>query len=80
LGYRICQKRRGITSRVVERLIAKRTQLKNTSKVSEPTMAARFKLQRDSLKWLLVCLLRDLGFQNARFKIEDHEQPDEEPF
>ena len=28
LGYRVCQKRRGITSRVVERLIAKRGELK----------------------------------------------------
>ncbi len=27
LGYRVCQKRRGITSRVVERLIAKRTRI-----------------------------------------------------
>ena len=34
LGYRICQKRRGITSRVVERLIAKRTQLKKLQKTS----------------------------------------------
>ncbi len=31
LGYRVCQKRRGITSRVVERLIAKRTELKKCS-------------------------------------------------
>src|SRR5258708_23366236 len=35
LGYRICQKRRGITSRVVERLIAKRTELKKLQKTSE---------------------------------------------
>jgi DNA polymerase elongation subunit (family B) len=32
LGYRICQKRRGITSRVVERLIAKRQQFKEKLK------------------------------------------------
>ena len=42
-SYRICQKRRGITSRVVERLIAKRTQLRKLRKASEPTIAARFK-------------------------------------
>src|SRR5258708_13666869 len=35
------------------RLIAKRTQLKKLQKASEPTIAARFKLQRDSLKWQL---------------------------
>ena len=74
LGYRICQKRRGITSRVVERLIAKRTQLKKLQKASEPTIAARFKLQRDSLKWLLVCCFGYTGYKNARFgKIEAHE-------
>jgi DNA polymerase-2 len=74
LGYRICQKRRGITSRVVERLIDKRTQLKKLQKTSEPTIAARFKLQRDSLKWLLVCCFGYTGYKNARFgKIEAHE-------
>jgi DNA polymerase-2 len=74
LDYRICQKRRGITSRVVERLIAKRTQLKKLQKISEPTIAARFKLQRDSLKWLLVCCFGYTGYKNARFgKIEAHE-------
>ena len=34
LGYRICQKRRGITSRVVERLIAKRGEFKRRMKTS----------------------------------------------
>ncbi|MGE5327578.1 MAG: DNA polymerase domain-containing protein [Deltaproteobacteria bacterium] len=34
LGYRICQKRRGITSRVVERLIAKRGEFKRRMKES----------------------------------------------
>jgi len=74
LGYRVCQKRRGITSRVVERLIAKRTQLKKLQKASEPTIAGRFQLQRDSLKWLLVCCFGYTGYKNARFgKIEAHE-------
>src|SRR5437016_3554153 len=74
LDYRICQKRRGITSRVVERLIAKRTELKKLQKVSAPDLALRFKLQRDSLKWLLVCCFGYTGYKNARFgKIEAHE-------
>jgi DNA polymerase II len=34
LGYRICQRRRGITSRVVERLIAKRGEFKRRMKTS----------------------------------------------
>jgi DNA polymerase II len=74
LGYRICEKRRGITSRVVERLIAKRTELKTLQKVSSPDAALRFKLQRDSIKWLLVCCFGYTGYKNARFgKIEAHE-------
>jgi DNA polymerase-2 len=74
LGYRICEKRRGITSRVVERLIAKRTDLKKLQKASPPAIAGRFKLQRDALKWLLVCCFGYTGYKNARFgKIEAHE-------
>jgi len=74
LGYRICEKRRGITSRVVERLIAKRSELKKLQKTSPPDAALRFKLQRDSMKWLLVCCFGYTGYKNARFgKIEAHE-------
>src|ERR1700731_238381 len=74
LDYRICQRRRGITSRVVERLIAKRSELKKLQKTSPPDTALRFKLQRDSMKWLLVCCFGYTGYKNARFgKIEAHE-------
>ena len=74
LGYRVCQQRRGITSRVVERLIAKRIELKKLQKTAAPASAQRFKLQRDSLKWLLVCCFGYTGYKNARFgKIEAHE-------
>jgi DNA polymerase II len=100
LGYRVCQKRRGITSRVVERLIAKRGELKKCSArlqagmclhPKRPSAAAdgrykehpdetpvqqiqRYKLQRDALKWLLVCCFGYTGYKNARFgKIEAHE-------
>ena len=74
LGYRICQKRRGITSRVVERLIAKRCELKKLLKTTAPDTALRMKLQRDSMKWLLVCCFGYTGYKNARFgKIEAHE-------
>ncbi len=121
LGYRVCQKRRGITSRVVERLIAKRTELKKcsarlqagmrlppecspeyppecppeggrytgepcgaeakanvdaekTPSLAEDVRAKRYKLQRDALKWLLVCCFGYTGYKNARFgKIEAHE-------
>ncbi len=36
LGYRICQRRRGITSRVVERLIRKREEYKRRMKLAPP--------------------------------------------
>ena len=74
LGYRVCQKRRGITSRVVERLITKKTDLKICQRTAPPEIAERYKLQRDSLKWLLVCCFGYTGYKNARFgKIEAHE-------
>jgi DNA polymerase II len=74
LGYRVCQKRRGITSRVVERLISKRTELKRLQCTAPADVAHRYKLQRDALKWLLVCCFGYTGYKNARFgKIEAHE-------
>lgn len=74
LGYHVCQRRKGITSRVVERLIAKRTQLKQLRRTCEADLAERYGLQRDSLKWLLVCCFGYTGYKNARFgKIEAHE-------
>src|ERR1700726_4639291 len=83
LGYRVCRMRRGITSRVVERLIAKRGELKKlcgaARNLSRPCDAEaekiqRYKLQRDALQWLLVCCFGYTGYKNARFgKIEAHE-------
>jgi DNA polymerase II len=74
LGYRVCQKRRGITSRVVERLIVKKTELKRCQRGVPAATAQRYKLQRESLKWLLVCCFGYTGYKNARFgKIEAHE-------
>ncbi len=84
LGYRVCQRRRGITSRVVEQLIEKRQQYKQRMKVAEviqkpqfPSQmegAASYSLRRSALKWLLVCCFGYTGYKNARFgKIEAHE-------
>jgi DNA polymerase-2 len=74
LGYRVCRERRGITTRVVEGLILKRTQLKELRRSATDDLAERYKLQRDSLKWLLVCCFGYTGYKNARFgKIEAHE-------
>ncbi|MEJ2008795.1 MAG: DNA polymerase domain-containing protein [Acidobacteriota bacterium] len=86
LGYRVCQRRRGITSRVVERLIAKRQQYKQRVKAAEAIQnspgqfqvpaehSASYSLRRSALKWLLVCCFGYTGYKNARFgKIEAHE-------
>ncbi len=75
LGYRICQRRRGITSRVVERLITRRTQLKQAQhSAPDGARSAQYKLRRDALKWLLVCCFGYTGYKNARFgKIAAHE-------
>lgn len=76
LGYRICRRRRGITSRVVERLIMRRTELKHrlTSTVAKAAMAEQYRLRCDALKWLLVTCFGYTGYRNARFgKIEAHE-------
>jgi DNA polymerase-2 len=74
LGYRVCRTRRGITSRVVEQLIAKRGELKQRLRESTAQHAQHYKLQRDALKWLLVCCFGYTGYKNARFgKIEAHE-------
>ena len=83
LGYRVCRARRGITSRVVERLIARRAELKRRMRGSPDALTAnsagaekarQYKLQRDALKWLLVCCFGYTGYKNARFgKIEAHE-------
>jgi len=74
LGYRICQRRQGITSRVVKQLIAKRTELKQSQRIASAGAAQHYKLQRDTLKWLLVCCFGYTGYKNARFgKIEAHE-------
>ena len=74
LGYRVCQQRRGITSRVVERLIAKRQRLKQAQHGASAEAQRRYKLQRDAHKWLLVCCFGYTGYKNARFgKIEAHE-------
>src|SRR2546426_9975776 len=67
LGYRVCRQRRGITSRVGERLIRKRTEWKQLQRAAPAERARDYKLRRDALKWLLVCCFGYTGYKNARF-------------
>ena len=74
LGYRICQKRSGISSRVVRRLIERRVELKRLMHQAPVDSVQRYQLQCEALKWLLVCCFGYTGYKNARFgKIEAHE-------
>lgn len=73
LGYRICQRRKGITSRVVQKLIEKRQAYKQNAG-EHPGQLSHYKVRRDALKWLLVCCFGYTGYKNARFgRIEAHE-------
>ena len=74
LGYRVCRRQRGITSRVVERLIRKREQYKRRKQSVPDEVRRSDAVRRDAMKWLLVCCFGYTGYKNARFgKIEAHE-------
>ncbi|MBI4462707.1 MAG: hypothetical protein HY653_07370 [Acidobacteria bacterium] len=75
LGYRICQRRRGIAGRTVAPLIEKRQRYKERlGQISSPALRQTYKLRRDAAKWLLVCCFGYLGYKNARVgRIEAHE-------
>ena len=74
LGYRVCRRHRGITSRVVERLIRKREQYKQRKQSVSGEVRHSDAVRRDAMKWLLVCCFGYTGYKNARFgKIEAHE-------
>jgi DNA polymerase-2 len=64
LGYHVCRRRQGITSRVVAGLISKRIELKRRQKAAPADRASCYKVQREAYT----------GYKNARFgKIEAHE-------
>lgn len=73
LGYRICRRQKGITSRVVEKLIQKRQAYKQRAQ-EQPDQRDQCNVRRSALKWLLVCCFGYTGYKNARFgRIEAHE-------
>lgn len=75
LGYSICQKWRGIVSRTVAPIIAKREQYKLLLKSAPDEQARRaYDARKTALKWMLVTCFGYQGFKNARFgRIEAHE-------
>jgi DNA polymerase-2 len=78
LGYTLCEKRRGLVSRSLDPIIAKRKGLKarkkDASARGDSAQAAVYDSRQSALKWLLVCCFGYLGYRNARFgRIEAHE-------
>lgn len=75
IGYRLCQRRRGLVPQVVEPVIAKRLHYKNLlAQATDETKRRRYDNRQDALKWLLVTCFGYLGYKNARFgRIEAHE-------
>ncbi|MFQ5695847.1 MAG: DNA polymerase domain-containing protein, partial [Terriglobia bacterium] len=75
IGYRLCQKRRGLVPQVVEPLIEKRRRYKRLKRAAtNEADCRRYHRRQDALKWMLVTCFGYLGYKNARFgRIEAHE-------
>ncbi len=67
LGYKVCDRRRGLIPKVVSPLIQRRQRYKSMK-------GERFSKRADTLKWLLVTCFGYTGYKKARFSnIEVHE-------
>ncbi len=69
LGYKVCDRRRGLIPKVVSPLIQRRQRYKEMKTENES-----FSKRADTLKWLLVTCFGYTGYKKARFSnIEVHE-------
>ena len=69
LGYKVCDRRRGLIPKVVSPLIQRRQRYKEMKTENET-----FSKRADTLKWLLVTCFGYTGYKKARFSnIEVHE-------
>jgi DNA polymerase II len=85
LGYRICEKRRGLVPETLAPLLVRRKHYKtmqrklqhksNGGSAEIPVLTAeQYKRRQTALKWILVTCFGYLGYKNARFgRIEAHE-------
>ncbi|MGH9804871.1 MAG: DNA polymerase domain-containing protein, partial [Candidatus Acidiferrales bacterium] len=78
IGYRLCDRRRGLVPQVVEPLIEKRRRYKLLKQAAaaagDAALRDRYDDRQNALKWLLVTCFGYLGYKNARFgRIEAHE-------
>lgn len=75
IGFRICEKRRGLVPTTLEPIIKKRAHYKKL-RAEAPTEALRKKYdnKQTALKWILVTCFGYLGFKKSRLgRIEAHE-------
>ncbi|MFA5862056.1 MAG: DNA polymerase domain-containing protein, partial [Candidatus Thermoplasmatota archaeon] len=73
IGYHVCERRRGLVPRVLEKLVARRAHLKAIRK-KQPHRREELQGRIDAFKWLNVVAFGYQGYKNARFGcIEAHE-------
>ncbi len=75
IGYRLCQRRRGLVPQTVEPIIEKRRRYKLLKQqAASEAERLRYDERQSALKWMLVTCFGYLGYKNARFgRIEAHE-------
>ncbi|MCW7490523.1 DNA polymerase domain-containing protein [Leptospira meyeri] len=74
LGYRVCNKRRGVVSEALGHVIERRAHYKKQCKEPSQTNKHYIEQKQSSLKWMLVTSFGYLGYRNAKFgKLESHE-------
>ncbi len=73
LGWNVCEKRKGITSKAMEVIVEKRLEYKRRKGSAKGELKERYQGCQDALKWLGVCSFGYLGFNNAKFgRIDAH--------
>ncbi|MGH8103469.1 MAG: DNA polymerase domain-containing protein, partial [bacterium] len=73
-NYCVCKNRRGIVSRTLKQILAKRHEYKRLKKVTTGLEKQIYDERQAALKWVLVTCFGYMGYRNAKFgKIEAHE-------
>ena len=73
-GYNVCEKRRGLISKTLEPLLARRQEYKQLIKSNTGETKEMYDARQRAIKWMLVSCFGYLGYKNARFgRIEAHE-------
>lgn len=74
IGYRICDKRKGVVSEALEHVLERRAYYKKQSKITSGRQLEDYEAKQASLKWMLVTSFGYLGYRNAKFgRLESHE-------